>query len=40
MYPANIKGMGINRAFVRRKKGKAVREVSHSSVQRDQPRTI
>lgn len=40
MYPANIKGMGINRAFVRRKKGKAVAEVSHGSVQRDQLRTI
>lgn len=40
MYPANIKGMGNNRAFVRRKNGKAVREVSHRSVQSDQLRTI
>ena len=40
MYPANMKGMGVNRAFVRRKKGKAVAEVSNSYVQRDQLLTI
>lgn len=40
MYPANMKGMGVKRAFVRRKKGKAVAEVSISFVQREQLLTI
>jgi len=40
MYPANIKGMGINRALVRRKNGKAAAEVSYRYVQEDEPLTI
>jgi len=40
MYPANIKGMGINRALVRRKNGKAAAEVSYRYVQKDWPLTI
>jgi len=40
MYPANIKGIGISRALVRRKNGKAAGEVSHRYVQRHEPLTI
>jgi hypothetical protein len=39
-YPANIKGIGINRALVRRKKGRAAAEVSLRGVQGDGLPTI